>query len=148
MVGTTHLTTIFLRCSKVGTAHGLRLSWIKPFDSNSSTCLLSSLCSNGFIRYAGRLGSCDPGTKSTACWMLRIGGKSLGNSFGATSKISDSNLDTFRSVSWGVVGAGLLVSLAITANTTPLLPLSLSKFFLVRTHKCVLWASAIIPSLF
>ncbi|KAK4568661.1 hypothetical protein RGQ29_004170 [Quercus rubra] len=64
----------FLGVSKAGTAQGLRLSLICPFNNKPSTCLLSRL---------------EPGTRSIWCCISRSGGnpsgRSLGNTFANSS---------------------------------------------------------------
>ena len=76
---------LFFWLNKTGISQGLMLSCMKPFLNNSSTCLLSSTCSVGFILWWGKLGRLVPGTRSIACWLSHIGESLSGRSSGNTS---------------------------------------------------------------
>lgn len=74
------LSFIFFGVSSAGTAHGLKLSRMKPLSSNIWICCWNSLYSVGLIRYVGMLGRVALSIRSTACWMSRMDGSVGGNS--------------------------------------------------------------------
>ncbi|KAK4600509.1 hypothetical protein RGQ29_010237 [Quercus rubra] len=74
----------FLGVSKAGMAQGLRLSLMCPFNNKSSTCLLSSSCSFGLVRWCGRLGRLEPSTRSIWCCISRSGSNPSSRSLGNT----------------------------------------------------------------
>ena len=80
-----HHDLSFFGVNNAGTAHGLVLSLIKPLSTKSSTCLLSSTCSVGFIRLCGKFVRFDPGARSIACWMSHISGNLFERSSRKTS---------------------------------------------------------------
>src|SRR5688500_8543431 len=65
----THILQVpsFLGTSKVGTAHGLRLSLTIPLSNSSLICLCSCSVSLEFVLYAGLLGKGAPGIRLIWC---------------------------------------------------------------------------------
>ena len=74
----------FFGTERASTAHGLRLSLMKPLDTNSSTGLWTSIVCLGFILHVGLLGRMALMMRFIWCWMDHLGGNLGGMSFRKT----------------------------------------------------------------